>query len=180
MVIEYARHVAGLGGASSSEFDPDTEFPVIATMAEQVDILDRGDMGGTMRLGLYPADLAEGSLARELYGAQGVGTPPPPVRGQQPLPRPDRRCRALCSRACRPTATWSSTSSCRGTCTRSTSRRRRTPSCGRGPTDPHPLFRGLVGAAIERQRASELFEVAEPDADGGRRVVDRTPDRRAS
>ena len=41
MVIEYARHVAGLEGASSSEFDPDTEFPVIATMAEQVDILDQ-------------------------------------------------------------------------------------------------------------------------------------------
>ena len=72
MVIEYARNVAGLEGASSSEFDPDTEFPVIATMAEQVDILDHGDMGGTMRLGLYPADLAEGSLAAELYGANRI------------------------------------------------------------------------------------------------------------
>ncbi len=69
MVIEYARNVAGLEGASSSEFDPDTEFPVIATMAEQVDILAGGDLGGTMRLGLYPAQLSEGSLAAELYGA---------------------------------------------------------------------------------------------------------------
>jgi CTP synthase len=42
MVIEYSRNVAGLAGASSSEFDPDTEFPVIATMAEQVDIIDGG------------------------------------------------------------------------------------------------------------------------------------------
>ncbi|MDO9063043.1 MAG: CTP synthase, partial [Microbacterium sp.] len=72
MVIEYARNEAGLAGASSSEFDPDTEFPVIATMAEQVDILAAGDMGGTMRLGLYPADLAEGSIVRELYGAARV------------------------------------------------------------------------------------------------------------
>ena len=69
MVIEYARNEAGLAGASSTEFDPDTEYPVIATMEEQVDILEHGDLGGTMRLGLYPADLAEGSLAAELYGA---------------------------------------------------------------------------------------------------------------
>src|SRR5690606_18236272 len=69
MVIEYARNEAGLEGASSTEFDPDTEFPVIATMAEQVDILDRGDLGGTMRLGLYEAELAEGSVAAEVYGS---------------------------------------------------------------------------------------------------------------
>ena len=69
MVVEYARHVAGLEGASSSEFDPDTAFPVIATMAEQVDILDHGDLGGTMRLGLYKADLAPGSLVAEVYGS---------------------------------------------------------------------------------------------------------------
>ncbi|MFP3434334.1 CTP synthetase, partial [Paraburkholderia sp. SIMBA_061] len=68
-VIEYARHVAVIEGASSSEFDPETSEPVIATMAEQVEILDGGDLGGTMRLGLYQAALAEGSLAREVYGA---------------------------------------------------------------------------------------------------------------
>ncbi|WP_413926316.1 glutamine amidotransferase-related protein, partial [Mycobacterium tuberculosis] len=72
MVIEYARDVAGIAGASSSEFDPDTAEPVIATMAEQVEILDGGDLGGTMRLGLYKAALAEGSLAREVYGAAEV------------------------------------------------------------------------------------------------------------
>ncbi len=53
MVIEYARNVTDLADASSSEFDPDTEFPVIATMAEQVAIIAGGDLGGTMRLGLY-------------------------------------------------------------------------------------------------------------------------------
>ncbi len=69
MVIEAARHLAGLDGAGSSEFDENTEHPVISTMADQVDIVSgEGDMGGTMRLGLYPAVLAEGSLVRELYG----------------------------------------------------------------------------------------------------------------
>src|SRR6187402_2195054 len=72
MVIEYARNVVGLHGASSSEFDPETEFPVIATMAEQVDIIAGGDLGGTMRLGLYPADLASGSTVEEVYGASRV------------------------------------------------------------------------------------------------------------
>jgi CTP synthase len=70
MVIEYARNVAGLAGASSTEFDPATPIPVIATMAEQVDIIESGDMGGTMRLGLYDAALAKGSLAADLYGSE--------------------------------------------------------------------------------------------------------------
>ena len=53
MVIEYARNVVGLEGASSSEFEPDSKYPVIATMEEQLDIVDgKGDLGGTMRLGL--------------------------------------------------------------------------------------------------------------------------------
>jgi CTP synthase len=73
MVIEYARDVAGLAGANSSEFDPLTEHPVIATMADQVDVVSgERDMGGTMRLGLYPALLAEGSLVRHLYGQDYV------------------------------------------------------------------------------------------------------------
>ncbi|MDO4240995.1 MAG: CTP synthase [Microbacteriaceae bacterium] len=72
MVLEYARNVAGLPEASSTEFDPETAVPVIATMAEQVDILEGGDMGGTMRLGLYKAKFTAGSLAAELYGADSA------------------------------------------------------------------------------------------------------------
>jgi CTP synthase len=70
MVIEVARDLAGLDDANSAEFDPNTAHPVIATMADQVDVVagDR-DMGGTMRLGLYPAQLTEGSLVRAAYGA---------------------------------------------------------------------------------------------------------------
>lgn len=69
MVIEYARNVVGLEGASSSEFEPDTKYPVIATMAEQKDIVaGQGDMGGTMRLGLWDAKLDEGSVVAKTYG----------------------------------------------------------------------------------------------------------------
>ncbi|WP_453984311.1 CTP synthase [Brevibacterium casei] len=73
MVIEYARNVAGIEGASSSEFDPDTKFPVVATMAEQMSIVDgEGDLGGTMRLGTYRAKLDEGSVVAETYGSTDI------------------------------------------------------------------------------------------------------------
>jgi CTP synthase len=73
MAIEVGRDLAGLEGANSAEFDPETPFPVIATMADQEDVVaGERDMGGTMRLGLYPALLAEGSLVRELYGTDLV------------------------------------------------------------------------------------------------------------
>jgi len=73
MVIEYARDIAGLADANSTEFDEDTPHPVIATMADQEDVVaGERDMGGTMRLGLYPAALADGSLAREVYGSEYV------------------------------------------------------------------------------------------------------------
>jgi len=159
MVIEYARNVAGLEGASSSEFDPDTEFPVIATMAEQVDILAGGDLGGTMRLGLYPAQLSEGSLAAELYGADvaherhrhryevnnryrdQIAEAGLVFSGINPdlglveyveLPR-DVHPYYIATQA--------------------------HPELRSRPTAPHPLFRGLVAAAVERHRASELFDV---------------------
>jgi CTP synthase len=64
-VIEYARNVLGYKDANSTEFDPETKYPVIDLLPEQKDI---EDMGGTMRLGLYPCKLEEGSLAKELYG----------------------------------------------------------------------------------------------------------------
>jgi CTP synthase len=73
MVIEYARNVAGLAGAGSTEFDDATPHPVISTMADQHDVVaGERDMGGTMRLGLYPAQLAEGSVVAEVYGSTYV------------------------------------------------------------------------------------------------------------
>jgi CTP synthase len=68
MTIEVARHLADLEGANSLEFDPDSAHPVIATMADQQDIVaGKGDLGGSMRLGAYPATLTPGSLVSEAY-----------------------------------------------------------------------------------------------------------------
>jgi CTP synthase len=73
--IEYARHVAGLAGANSTEFEPDTPHPVIALIDEWQDrdgsIQKRdahSDLGGTMRLGAQSSDVQPGTLAHEIYG----------------------------------------------------------------------------------------------------------------
>ena len=73
MVIEAARDLLGLSGASSTEMDPETPDPVVHTMDSQVDIVEGdGDLGGTMRLGAYPAVLQEGSVVAEAYGKTQV------------------------------------------------------------------------------------------------------------
>ncbi|MBR6460113.1 MAG: CTP synthase [Actinomycetaceae bacterium] len=73
MVIEAARNLLGLPEASSTEFDPETPDPVIATMEEQQQFVGgAGDMGGTMRLGSYDAVLREGSIVAETYGTTEV------------------------------------------------------------------------------------------------------------
>jgi CTP synthase len=73
MVIEGARNMAGMKGANSAEFEENCDYPVIATMVSQEDVV-RGerDMGGTMRLGLYPAHLKAGSIVARLYGAEVI------------------------------------------------------------------------------------------------------------
>jgi CTP synthase len=73
MVIEGARNLAGIKDANSAEFAPDSKDPVIATMAAQEAVL-RGeqDMGGTMRLGLYAASLKDGSVVQGLYNSKLV------------------------------------------------------------------------------------------------------------
>ena len=68
-VIEIARNTLGLSDANSTEFDPSTPHPVIDLMSSQEDV---EDMGGTMRLGLYAAKLAERSKVRNLYGEELV------------------------------------------------------------------------------------------------------------
>ena len=153
MVIEYARNVAGLEKAASTEFDPDAPEPVIATMEEQKAFVEgAGDLGGTMRLGLYPADLAEGTIAREVYDAprieerhrhryevnnayrdqlsaagmvfSGLNNDLDLVEFVE-LPR-DVHPYYIATQA--------------------------HPELRSRPTRPHPLFKGLVGAAIERQK----------------------------
>src|SRR5690606_38886000 len=68
-VVEFARNMAGLEVANSSEFNPDTPPPVIDLMPEQKNI---EDLGGTMRLGSYPCKLAPGSLGAKCYGSELV------------------------------------------------------------------------------------------------------------
>jgi len=73
MVIEAARNLAGISGANSAEFDPEAKDLVISTMASQEDIVaGRGDLGGTMRLGLYPAVLSKDSIVAKTYGAENI------------------------------------------------------------------------------------------------------------
>ena len=64
-VVEFARHVCGMDGANSAEFDPETPYPVVDLLPEQKEV---SDLGGTMRLGADPVKLHEGTQAREIFG----------------------------------------------------------------------------------------------------------------
>ncbi|HEY4487220.1 MAG TPA: CTP synthase [Candidatus Paceibacterota bacterium] len=72
LVIEYARHMAGMENANTTEINPDTPYPVIDILPEQKEKLARKDYGGSMRLGAYPCLLKEGTVVREVYGAERV------------------------------------------------------------------------------------------------------------
>ncbi|GEP79825.1 CTP synthase [Staphylococcus carnosus] len=67
--VEFARNVLGLEGAHSAELDPETPYPVIDLLPEQKDI---EDLGGTLRLGLYPSEVKEGTLAYDIYGKKEI------------------------------------------------------------------------------------------------------------
>ncbi|MBT5387475.1 MAG: CTP synthase [Porticoccaceae bacterium] len=78
-VIEYARNVCGLSGANSTEFDPDTQYPVVGLIAEWIDSegnkerrSEDSDLGGTMRLGSQVCHLVPGSKAHEIYGSEQI------------------------------------------------------------------------------------------------------------
>ena len=64
-VVEFARHVCGMDGANSAEFDPETPYPVVDLLPEQKEV---SDLGGTMRLGADPVKLHDGTRAREIFG----------------------------------------------------------------------------------------------------------------
>jgi len=162
MVIEHARSVAGLEGASSSEFDPSTPHPVIATMEEQKAFVEgAGDLGGTMRLGLYPAALTPGSVVAGVYGRelvherhrhryevsndyrQQLEASGLVVSGQSP----DRALVEFVElpREVHPFYVGTQAH----------------PEFRSRPTRAHPLFAGLVEAAVARQREERLVEVDE-------------------
>ena len=158
MVIEYARNKAGLAGASSTEFDPNAQFPVIATMAEQVDILAGGDLGGTMRLGTYTAALKPGSIVAGAYGSE---TTEERHRHRYEVNNnyrdqiaeaglvfsgtsPDGHLVEYVELPSEVHPYYVATQA--------------HPEFKSRPTKAHPLFRGLIEAALDRQEATRLFE----------------------
>ena len=165
MVIEYARDVAGLPGASSSEFDPETEFPVIATMAEQVDIIADGNMGGTMRLGLYEAALEPGSIVAELYGAERIAERHRHRYEVNNAYRDRIAAAGLRFSGISPDRTLVEFVELPREVHPFYVGTQAHPELRSRPNRAHPLFRGLVGAALERQQASRLFDLPDPDDD---------------
>jgi CTP synthase len=149
-VIEFSRNVLGHTGAHSTEFDPTTRHPVIDLMEDQADV---EDLGGTMRLGIYPAKLKPGTLTSELYDE--------PVIYERHRHRwevnnryrhefeaaglvfsglsPDERLVEIIELPSHPFFVASQFH----------------PEFKSRPDDPHPLFNGFVGAALARRRAKD-------------------------
>ena len=161
MVIEYARNVAGLTKAGSTEFDPDTVEPVISTIEEQKKYVEgAGDLGGTMRLGLQKADLAEGSVVRAAYGS---GTVEERHRHRYEFNDAYREPLAqagLVFSGVNPELGLVEFVELPADVHPYYVATQAHPELRSRPTRPHPLFAGLVGAAIERQR-SERFPLDE-------------------
>jgi CTP synthase len=152
MVIESARNMAGIAGASSAEFDPDTAHPVISTMADQAEIVSGdGDLGGTMRLGLYLAHLTEGSIVAQVYGASEI------AERHRHRYEVNNKYRDQIAAA----GLLFSGLSPDGHLVEYVELPREVhpyyvgtqahPELRSRPTDPHPLFLGLIAAAIARQ-----------------------------
>ena len=153
-VIEAAR-AAGVEDASSTEFDENTTAPVISTMAEQqAAVSGEADLGGTMRLGAYPASLAEGSVVAEAYGETEVSE--------------RHRHRFEVNNAYREQITEGSGLQFSGTSPDGTLvefveypteihpylvATQAHPEYKSRPTRPHPLFAGLIHAAVENKRS---------------------------
>jgi CTP synthase len=160
MVIEFARTELGWADAQSTEFEADTAHPVIATMAEQADIVSgEGDLGGTMRLGAYDHELTPGSLAARTYGTTKVSERHRHRFEVNNAYRQDLEKAGL---------VISGVSADRslvefvelpaevhpffiGT--------QAHPELKSRPTRAHPLFAGLIGAAVDLQKATRLLEV---------------------
>ncbi len=157
MVIEHARNKAGIAGATSSEFEPEAANPVIATMAEQVDVLAGGDLGGTMRLGSYEAKLAPGSIVAEVYGSE--------VSHERHRHRYEVNNRYR-DQIAESGLVFSGTSP-DGHLVEYVELPREVhpyyvgtqahPEFKSRPTKAHPLFHGLIKAALERQKQQRLF-----------------------
>jgi CTP synthase len=160
MVIEFARNVAGIEGASSTEFDPDTPAPVIATMEEQKAFVDgAGDLGGTMRLGSYPAQLTPGSVLAGAYGSTSV-TERHRHRYEVNNAYRDRLTDAgLVISGTSPDGTLVEFVELPAEVHPYYVSTQAHPEFRSRPDHAHPMFSGLVAAAVELQRSQRLVEV---------------------
>lgn len=158
MVIEYARNVVGLENASSSEFDPECQYPVIATMAEQVSIVSGdGDLGGTMRLGLYEAALLEGSVVSDLYGEASVWERHRHRYEVNNAYRPEIAAAGLVFSGLSPAGDLVEFVELPKAVHPFYVATQAHPELRSRPNRAHPLFQGLIEAALERREASALF-----------------------
>jgi len=161
MCIEFARHVLHSDAPNSTEFDRSTRYPVIDLMPEQRDI---ADMGGTMRLGLYPCDLVPGTKAAQAYGVPRVeerhrhrfefNNAYRDLLSRHGLVlsglSPDGRLVEIAEIADHPFMLGSQFH----------------PEFKSRPNRPHPLFRAFIAAAVEheRQRAGRAMPILDPTA----------------
>ncbi len=153
MVIEYARNEAGLQKAGSTEFDPDTVEPVISTIEEQKKFVQgAGDLGGTMRLGLQPAALTEGSVVRAAYG-EAIAHERHRHRYEfNDAYREQLEKAGLVFSGVNPDLGLVEFVELPKDVHPYYVATQAHPELRSRPTRPHPLFAGLIGAAIERQR----------------------------
>ena len=170
IVIEAARSV-GLTEANSAEFDPATADPVISTMADQRDVVaGQADLGGTMRLGAYPAVLEPGSVVAKAYQSTEVSER---HRHRYEVNNAYRERIAesgLRFSARLPTVIWWSSWSIAATFIRSWWAPQAHPELKSRPTRPHPLFVAFVGAAIDYKAAERLpVEIPEQHHPDGHR-----------
>jgi CTP synthase len=157
MVIEVARHMAGLEGADSSEFAPDAPHRVIATMAEQVAIVEgNGDLGGSMRLGSYPAELVPGSIVAKRYGQGHVEERHRHRYEVNNAYRERLEDAGLVISGTSPDSTLVEFIELPTEMHPYFVATQAHPELKSRPTRPHPLFAGLVEAALDRKLATRL------------------------
>jgi CTP synthase len=157
MVIEVARNLAGLEGADSSEFTPDAAHPVIATMAEQVAIVGGdGDLGGSMRLGSYPAELVPGSVVAKRYGQTRVEERHRHRYEVNNAYRKQLEEAGLVISGTSPDSTLVEFIELPDEVHPYFVATQAHPELKSRPTKPHPLFDGLIAAALDRKIATRL------------------------
>ena len=160
MVIEYARTVLGIADASSSEFDPATPNPVVATMEEQKAYVEgAGNLGGTMRLGTYPAVLRPGSVVARTYAATEVNERHRHRYEVNNAYRERLEQAGLQFSGTSPDGTLVEFAELPADVHPYYVSTQAHPEFLSRPHRAHPLFAGLVEAALARQRAERLVEV---------------------